>query len=91
MSNSRLKAPADRDGCWSHEHVLGDCEDFEVHTSDYHVGYVEEVVCGDDGEPETLVVNVGTPGRRTIEIPVSAVGGIDAAHARLLLTKAPPC
>jgi hypothetical protein len=88
MSDSLLRVPAQAEGCWTVEHVLGDCEDFEVHTSDRHVGYVEEVRYGRDGEPETLVVNVGTLRRRTIEIPVSAIAGIDATHARLALTQA---
>jgi hypothetical protein len=91
MIDAPYETSARPEGCRTREHALLDCEDFEVHTSDHHVGYVEEVRCGADGEPETLVVNVGTHGTRTVEVPVSAVGGIDATHARLLLTQAPAC
>ena len=71
--------------CWKTEFWLGRCEGFRVLADGEPIGFVEEVLEDDEGEPIALVVRVGEKFTHLLELPIEAIETFDPACERVFL------
>ena len=75
----------DIQSCWQSDYWLRHCEGYRVYAGDEAIGYVDDVVFDDEGEPVALEVLVGEVFTHRLEIPVGGVDGIDPGGERLFI------
>jgi hypothetical protein len=73
---------------WTTEYWLRHCRGYRVFSGDEPIGFVEEILDGEDDDPTALLVRVGEVFTHLVEIPVEAIEGFDPARERVLI--APP-
>jgi PRC-barrel domain len=71
--------------CWTTDFWLRHCEGFRVFAESEPIGFVEDVLESEDGEPTALVVRVGEVFTHLLEVPVEAIDAFDPARERVLI------
>lgn len=84
-----IDARAER-SCWATDYWLLRCVGYRVIAGDESIGYVVDVLEGDDGRPTALVVRIGEFFTHLLEIPLEAIDGFDPARERVLIAPLVP-
>jgi hypothetical protein len=90
MPSTTPEIEAGARSCWAIEYWLRHCEGFRVWEATGPIGYVEAVLKGEDDEPHSLIVRVGSSFSVPVTFPVEAVEGLDPATERVFVGSSVP-